>query len=413
MRRARRWALLCSLLVLAGAVQAAPAAAQSGCVLGLLCSPPPAANPPSAACAGIGTADRNPTDARVEPRLGSPLLARRADGRPQLGFNDYAAWDHPPRATYAEDMALHRRVGSGLIRIGLPWGHIERTRDRYDWASNDQLYCAAVANGVRPLFVLLGSPVWAVADITECIVSPCSNPPKSTFDYKLEAFAEAAAIRYPDALFEVWNEPNLESFWGSQPSPHRYGAITRSVYRGIKDGNPDAPVLAGALSNNQTDGPGRSSVLTFLRGMYAAGLADHMDGVSFHPAPVYPDPAREVATRTFDQVQAVLAENGEQGSRHIVASETGASTTHADGATFTQAQQSEWLRRVYDTASSHPNVDAVAYHTLIELHSGPKLGYGWVHRKDGAGKFRAKQVYCDFAAAFGNAFDCAQPIPVQ
>jgi hypothetical protein len=414
-----RWAWGGALLAaLTFASVSLPQRAEADCLLGLICTPPPPsppavpATPAAPACPELGQTDGNPSDARVEPRLGEPLVPRRSDGRPPLGFNDYATWSIPPRATYAEDMALHRRVGSQIIRVALVWGHIERVRNRFAWQGSDPLYCAAIAAGLRPLFVLNSSPAWAVADPLKCTASPCRHPPKPAYDYEFQQFATAAAIRYPQALFEVWNEPNLKLFWGSAPSPGRYVQLLRVAYRGVKNGTPAAPVLGGALSNNQNDLADKMSVRTFLRSMYAAGAAGHMDAVSFHPAPVFPDPSREVATRTFEQVQGVLQEFGEGGRRHLVASELGASTTETGLERFTEAQQSASLRSVYDLADSQDNVDAIVVHTLIDLPDPPEnRGYGWVRRKDARG-FMPKRVYCDFAAAFGTAIDCAQPIPL-
>jgi hypothetical protein len=345
--------------------------------------------------------------------MGHPLLPRRSDGYIPFGFNDYAVWDNPPRATYSEDMALHRRVGSSIIRIGLEWGYLERFKDVYNWGSPDLLYCAATNAGLRPLFVLWTSPVWAVADSSLCTVAPCRRPPSASNLPELRQFAEAAAIRYPAALFEIWNEPNLRLFWGSNPDPPRYAEVLAAGYTGVKNGNPDAPVLGGALSNNQVDAPANLSVLTFLRGMYSAGAGASMDAVSFHPSPVIPDFTREVSTRTFEQVQRVVGEFGEAGRRRLIPSEVGASTTHTDPVQrFTEDQQLNWMIRSYQTAAFYDNVDAIVFHTLIEPYSALDQGYGWVRRKSTAGVFWPKPAYCGFAAAFGTPTDCSKPVPL-
>jgi hypothetical protein len=362
------------------------------------------------ACPQIGTQDKNPFNTQVAPMLGQRLIPPRPDGRAAIGFNDYAPWTAPPLATYDEDMALHRRVGSTVIRIGLQWGHVERLRNVYQWYSADRLYCAAVGAGVKPLFIIWTSPQWAT---TNCSAPPCRKPPNPAYDGELREFAALAAIRYPQAAFEAWNEPNLSGFWGSAANPTRYTQVLGAVYRGVKDGSPASPVFGGALSNNGVDHNGHLSMKTFLRGMYSAGAKSVMDGVSFHPYPVWLDPAREAASRNFDTVDQILAEQGELGRRHVVASEVGASTAPTtqvvSSQQFTPAQQSEVLWRVYSQAGARANVDAIIFHTLV-LRDDP--GYGWVKSKDFAGRFYAKPVYCDFAAALGAPFNCAGPIPL-
>jgi polysaccharide biosynthesis protein PslG len=412
--------IVVAVVAVLGALAAAPveARAQGGCILGICLSPPPASpappQPSPPACTALGTVDRNPTNARVAPRLGQALLASRQDGSIPFGFNDYAVWDSSPRATLQEDMALHRRVGSSILRIALEWTTIERDRGVDRWEAADRVYCGMVEAGIKPLFVVWTSPAWAVSDNRLCSRSPCWWPPHPNYLPDLERFAERAAIRYPAAVFEAWNEPNLQRYWSHPPNPARYVSVLRAIYKGIKNGNPGAVVLGGALSNNQGDQPDKISMRTFLRGMYTAGAGAHMDGVSFHPYPVYPDPQREVGTRSFAQVQEVVNEVGEGTRRRLVASELGASTTGQGAFDFSEAQQSQSLAGLYDVANAKPNVDAIVFHTLIEPYPVNEMGFGWVHRKDWQrrGAFSPKQVYCDFAARFATPLNCASNIPL-
>jgi hypothetical protein len=399
-----------------GASTVATAEARPDCILGLICSENPQAAPrpplPPADCPAIGETDRNPSNQRIEPRLRRALIPPRPDGRIRYGFTDFAPWDDPPRATYAEDMALHKRGGSSILRIGLNWGLVEATRDKYQWDSVNRIYCAVVEAGITPILVIQDSPAWAVNSWMLCSRSPCRRPPKPSLDWELRQFAQLAAIRYPSAVFEAWNEPNLRSFWGSTPNAPRYVEVLSEIYRGVKFGNPSAPVLGGALSGNLTDTPDARSAKAFLELMYDYGAAEHMDGVSFHPSPTYPEVERQHSTRTIDQVQGVLARNGEAGIRHLVATELNASTTGSGDRRFTEAEQSFMLDYVYDYANAQPNLDAIVYYTLIETHEPAKRGMGWVKRKDGRGRFMPKRAYCDFAAEFASPLNCSAPVPV-
>src|SRR5690606_3174771 len=140
--------------------------------------------------------------------------------------------------------------------------------------------------GVRIDWHITGIPAWA-APFGLCS-DPCVRPPQDEHLPALRRFAEAAAIRYPGAAaFEAWNEPNLKSYWKDDPDPEDYEPVLEAISAGVKDGNPRAPVLGGALSNNPTDEPnGNLSLRTYLSRMLELGAADHMDGLSLHAYPV-------------------------------------------------------------------------------------------------------------------------------
>jgi polysaccharide biosynthesis protein PslG len=275
------------------------------------------------------------------------------------------------------------------------------------------MYCAALGSGIKPLFILWTSPPWASTNTNGCSWSPCRVPSRPEFDGELQEFAELAARRYPEAVFEFWNEPNLIEFWGTPANATRYTELLRAAYRGVKNGSPDTPVLGGALSNNSHDGSGNLGLETFLRRMYQAGAGNYMDGISFHPYPVWVGADRELSKGNFESIDEVIAEQGELGRRHIVATEVGASTAYSDpiisSEQHNQQQQWEALWRTYGWARERPYADGVVFHTLI---AGENPGYGWVTR-DGAGSFWAQPVYCNFAQQLGNPFNCGLPIPLS
>jgi hypothetical protein len=78
-----------------------------------------------------------------------------------------------------------------------------------------------------------------------------------------QSFAFSIARRYgPDGAFwserpdvpyapirawEVWNEPNLEPFWGGEPQPRRYRRILRHARIGLRQADPRARVVLGGL----------------------------------------------------------------------------------------------------------------------------------------------------------------------
>ena len=96
------------------------------------------------------------------------------------------------------------------------------------------------------------------------------------------------AERYPRAAaFEAWNEPNLATYW-AVPDPERYVSVLTAIDDGVKSTGSAIPVLGGSLSNTGNTDETRSDFAPFLRRMLAAGAAEHMDGLAFHPYPIEP-----------------------------------------------------------------------------------------------------------------------------
>ncbi|GAB4325614.1 MAG: hypothetical protein Kow0059_21730 [Candidatus Sumerlaeia bacterium] len=98
------------------------------------------------------------------------------------------------------------------------------------------------------------------------------------------AFAEycyQAALRYRDkvTVWEVWNEPNQEFFWGRPPDPADYARLVIAAAPRIREANPDAVVVGGATSGVD---------LAFLRTAFDYGLLDAVDVISVHPYRIAP-----------------------------------------------------------------------------------------------------------------------------
>jgi len=89
-------------------------------------------------------------------------------------------------------------------------------------------------------------------------------------------YCHAAATRYRDTVFtwEIWNEPNQESFWGRPANAADYAKLAVDAAARIREANPDAIVVGAATSGVD---------LTFLGTAFDNGLFDAVDAVSVHP----------------------------------------------------------------------------------------------------------------------------------
>ncbi len=180
-------------------------------------------------------------------------------------------------------LQMVREMGAPWIVEYFPWGYIEREPGRFDWAHSDLVVEAARHQGLTVIARLGWVPEWA---------RPESGKNLSTY---LEAeryddfarFAAAFASRYRGEVDHIiiWNEPNLTSEWGYRPvDPAAYVDMLRAVYPAVREANPDAVVLAGALAPTlePPGSPAGLNDLTYLEEMYQAGGAPYFDGLAVH-----------------------------------------------------------------------------------------------------------------------------------
>jgi hypothetical protein len=175
-------------------------------------------------------------------------------------------------------------LGAHLVRSMLNWRQIAPRKPRhpanpgdpaYDWANTDAVLGALHAHGITVLATLYRTPSWANGGLGSNVVP--------TSKYALSAFATAVAKRYPWLrLWEVWNEPNLQSFLRPN-SPKLYAErLLNPTFVELHLLNPANRVAGGATSPRSTSS-GLSPV-AFMRGMRRAHA--QLDAYSHHPYPI-------------------------------------------------------------------------------------------------------------------------------
>ena len=163
---------------------------------------------------------------------------------------------------------------------------------------------------------------------------------------KYAAFAKVAAAHY-SALgvhaYEVWNEPNMKSFWTPSPNVGDYTRLLKAAYPAIKGADPQATVLTGGTAPAPDDGTSYSPV-TFLKGIYANGGGNSFDAVSHHPYcwPAFPgDPEAWSAWYqmygTSPSLRSLMTSNGD-GGKKIWATEFGAPTDGPAGSFVSESR---------------------------------------------------------------------------
>lgn len=247
----------------------------------------------------------------------------------------------------------YARLGVQWARFQLIWANVQRSSpNEWSWSSTDAVVAGLEARGIRPLAVLGTTPPWA-SRVTGCQVDTCGPTNPEQF----ATFAATAAARYAGRVqaWEVWNEPNIDTFYKPSPDPVAYAALLRAVGPALHAGDPAATVLFGgpAPADDSVDPADghvvRIQPVSFLARAYTAGVAGTFDAVGWHPYSYPAPPGGLNPTSTWVQmygsaasVREIMTSNGDE-AKPVWGTEFGAPTAPASPGSLTEAEQAVQL----------------------------------------------------------------------
>ena len=190
----------------------------------------------------------------------------------------------------ATSLDLAHAAGLRYIRQEFTWEDIEihgkgdfidRRNDPAGvdaWLKYDHIVDLAEARGLQIIARLSNPPAWSRAAGDEMGEKA---PPDDFNDFG--DFVAAVAGRYRGRIrtYQVWNEPNGNEEWGLQDvDPEAFTQLLCLAYERIKAADPDAVVLAGALTPTVANDGRHMNDLIYLERMYAAGAGGCFDVMS-------------------------------------------------------------------------------------------------------------------------------------
>ncbi len=247
------------------------------------------------------------------------VLVPRADGESAAEPDELTIGVVPQRPFDEGEAKAMTEAGISSVRVWLSWAHVEAKRGEFDWGPVDEAVAANADGGMSTLPFLFGTPAWAAADDGQacfghdCIsFAPRSEDTRSAF----ADFAAAAVRRYgPDGTFwdqhrglperpikiwQIWNEPNLVSFYRPAVDPIAYASVHRAAADAIRGEDADATVLLAGLTGTRTNAR-RMSTAAFLTQLYSVPqIAASFDGIAVHPY-------NRKVRGTLDQIKAARA----------------------------------------------------------------------------------------------------------
>ena len=214
--------------------------------------------------------------------------------------------------TSGYELTRHKKVFSGLNAIGVNWtrcgffwNECSPEKGVWDCQHLDHILSNAKKSGVNVLPILCYDARWA-RPVVEHL-------------YDWGDYVQEMVSRYGKQLryWEVYNEPNLKSYWCRTPNGAEYAALLQKAYQVIKSQDPDLQVVFGGLSGVPLD---------FIEDALKAGAGQYFDVMNIHPYNLRDVP--ETLIPELQKLHSLLNSYG-VGNKPIWISEIGWSTAQA------------------------------------------------------------------------------------
>ena len=157
-----------------------------------------------------------------------------------------------------DDLNAMEDAGVGIYRTLFHFSLAKPSQNGiYDWTELDKLVGRTAAHDIQLLPLLFGTPKWiskhaavppiytqSARDSWSRLLSQLTNRygPHGLY-WRLHPFAHY----HPITAWQIWNEPNSSSFWGSNPSPLEYAKLVTISAQAIHRVDPKATIVSAGI----------------------------------------------------------------------------------------------------------------------------------------------------------------------
>jgi hypothetical protein len=282
--------------------------------------------------------------------LALPSSAGAATTEPKTPMPPELLGFTPNTAPTNTDLRRMAEAGATTVRDGLSWSGMQPVEGgAIDWSGRDRFMVRASRFGLDVDFVLGTTPKWARS-------SPSASlwePPLYSYGAKVAwtRFVLAAAERYghggsfwkahPGLTYRpvtwtIWNEPNLERFWGGRQTPAGFAELVELAGGVIRDVDPEGTIVAGGIFCEWNWKP-------YLEAFYDTVDQSTFDAVAFHPYAENPNgPYRKML-----QGRSIMDEAGDTDAEYWIDEISWGTDLSEDRFTTTPEKQATKMRILF------------------------------------------------------------------
>lgn len=280
-------------------------------------------------------------------------------------------------------------LGVKWARVQTGWAKTEKEPGVYDFTWLDDIVDKLLERGVEPwLSISYGNQLYTdemntapsgePEELQKCSETGVGFPPIHTVEERQgwQNYVRKLVKHFKDRIthYEVWNEPDLLSFWKCQPKAAKYVDLVRLTAEPLREEQPDAKLIGGAIAWGMTVWS-----IKYLEDCMKAGLHELIDIITYHGYKSVPERHTTQEIAAFTQVinkykPSLLYWQGEGGIQSCVPS-GGNSGALSKMKLSEDIQARMLLRRI-----------------LLELHNGCSMN-SWFHMADFAHYAGDKRTY--------------------
>ncbi|TCQ83933.1 beta-xylosidase [Pseudomonas sp. JUb52] len=217
--------------------------------------------------------------AQAEQRLQGP---RPVVWRDFLGVNAHFLWFSPEQ--YRQQMDRLQDLGLEWTRIDLHWDIMEPEQGQLRTAELDELTQTLSTRQLKSEMYLVGSPDFASSGPFG-VANRGAYPPRDPALYASSLVKFAS--RYPSVqAWQVWNEPNLPSYWQPFEDPERYARLLQASVEAMRSQAPGREVVMGGMAY-YSQMPVRGGLM--LESLGKLGVQRLGTVIAYHPYSQYPE----------------------------------------------------------------------------------------------------------------------------
>lgn len=184
------------------------------------------------------------------------------------------------------------QLGAKWARCQTGWARTEQKRGIYDFSWLDYTVDKLLEHGVNPWFcVCFGNPIYTpemkiakpdgISEIEKTPYHGVGFPPIHTAEERTawKNFVQALAGHFRNRVtyYEIWNEPDLLSFWRCLPDAAAYTEFVKLTAKAIREIDPHAKIIGGSIAWGMT-----AWSLRWMEECFKAGMGECIDILSYH-----------------------------------------------------------------------------------------------------------------------------------